>query len=294
MCLDGRRWRSIWRKERKMGYDRDRDDKSFAVYKMLYKGMPWDLFDFDNLESDSNGYYVKLKSVNELKSDERLNLGKYEAMIEKYGGILRLSGDADFGMKQNCTFDKETYNKAKEFFENMPTELMHMDNNYSLLVVNGGMNCRKGFKNCYRDIFPRFIYAISKYYEITVEEEKRKYTEQNLGKISAGSRPKKGMTKEKYDAKKEELYNRFYKQEIPALMCFLDTFDNFEDYFIKTHFWGESSFEIRNLLNKIKEFGKLIDNLSFYEESNIIKYCELAKEYWMIRNKIMKEKGIGT
>ena len=94
--------------------------------------------------------------------------------------------------------------------------------------------------------------------------------------------------------KKEELYNRFYKQEIPALMCFLDTFDNFEDYFIKTHFWGESSFEIRNLLNEIKEFGKLIDNLSFYEESNIKKYCELAKEYWMIRNKIMKEKGIGT
>ncbi len=35
-----------------MEFDRDRDEKSFAVYKELYKGLPWDLFDFDNLEND--------------------------------------------------------------------------------------------------------------------------------------------------------------------------------------------------------------------------------------------------
>lgn len=278
-----------------MGFDRDRDDNSFTVYKMLYKGMPWDLFDFDNLESDSNGNYVRLKFLSELKkNNEHLNLGKYEAMIKEYGGILCLSGDADFGMKLKSTFDKktETYKIAVDFFKENPTNLMHKENNFSLLPVNGGMNCRKGFKNCFRDIFPRFIYAISEYYEITDEEKKRKYAQNKLGKISAGGRRKKGMTDEVYNAKREELHKRYYEQEIPALMSFLDTFDSFEDYFVKTYFWGENSCKINCLMNQIKEFGESIDNISFYEKYNIIKYCELAKEYWMIRNGIMKEKGI--
>lgn len=142
-----------------MAFDKDRDETAFNLYEKLYKGMPWELFDFKNLDRDSNGYIVKLKKIEEC---EQLNLGKYKDMIKKYGGILCLSGDADVGMKLNCTFYKneELYKQVKKSFNENPEDLMHKESNFSLIAVNGGMNCRKGFRNCFRDIFPRFLFSM--------------------------------------------------------------------------------------------------------------------------------------
>lgn len=275
-----------------MSFDRDRDAEAFEAYKKLYKGKPWSLFDFENLKSDSTGYYVELKRKEQLSEDEINTLGIYTNMIEKYGGEICLSGDADFGMKESNTLDdgtekKDMYCYAEQLLLESPKKKMHELENFSLLIVNAGLNSRKGLKNCYRDIFPRYIAVLYSYYEQDNEEGKIQFVKEKLGKLCLGSRPSKNMTEEEYKKRQDELTNRYYEREIPSLICYLDLFGSFENYCIQTYFFGDKSDEIKTLIKEMKEFGEKIDNRSFYEKGNIQKYCELANKYWKLKGKII-------
>ena len=249
-------------------YDRDRNKKSFDKYKKIYKGvMPFGLFDFDKLRSiDKNGYAVRLKTDKQLKN-ENINLSedsKYFDMINNYGRIL-ISGDSDFGIK-NFTFTSNTndiaYGVAGEFIEN-PCEKMHSIYNFSLMLRSGGMNSKKGV--CYNDEFPKFTCKIKEYYSLD-QCEKELFVRENLfyGKI------------DKYENWK-------------YIICFLDLFDSFPDYYIKVYFFGEEREEIVNdidvLMADIIKFGaeKCVCNAT--EE-----YCKLAKRYWKIKKKIIDDR----
>lgn len=277
-----------------MGFHKDRDSEAFIVYKKLYTGMPWLLFDFNNLKYDTNGYYVVLKNKEELDKEGISDLGKYKEMVEKFSGILCLSGDTDFGMKFGNTFnmDEQAYSYAEQFFDATPEEMMHKSDNYSLLIVNTGLNCRKGLRNLYRDIFPQYVYALYLYYSMENDDlcKKIKFVKDKLGKPSLAFRPKKGMSLEEREGKKNELKKRYCETEIPALICYLDSFGSFENYFTQTYFWGCNSEETRSLLNSIRKFGKQVDINSFYEKENIEEYCHLAKQYWEMRNNIIEQK----
>ncbi|MBR4759157.1 MAG: hypothetical protein IK078_03280 [Lachnospiraceae bacterium] len=271
-----------------MGFDKDRDENAFNFYKMMYTDLPWALFDFDHLDNDNKGYFVTLKTKSELEVAGYEDLTKYTDLVEQYGGILRLSGDADFGMKCKSTFNnnQEAYKCACKLIEN-PDEIMHSNCNFSLMAMNGGMNSNKGFRR-YRDIFPRFLYAISQYYEIKEMDKKTEFVQNNLGTWNtAGGRPKKDISKETRNAEQEKKYKSYIEQDIPALICFLDTFDDIDDYCVKTFFWGKNSPDIKKLLKDIKKFGAKVDYTSINQ--NVNEYCELAKRYWQERNKIIEE-----
>ena len=162
------------------------------------------------------------------------------------------------------------------------------------MVVNGGMNCKKGLKSGYRDIFPCYLAGIAEYYSCKDLNAKSDFAKQNLCKLSSGGRPKKGMLEKEKEERKKILYDRFEKEEVPALCCFLDSFDGFEDYCKKTYFWGriteENEKQISNCIKEIKNFG---NNYKIINKDNIEEYRKLANTYWTIRDEIISNNNQG-
>lgn len=263
--------------------DADRNSDAFENYRDLYVKWPWNLFDFDNLKKDNNGIYIKSKEKKELEKIWSYNNLK----SEDKENVLRigLSGDTDFGMKygRNDTFfNDEIYRVCKSFFldklekmnktfddtlfDDTLLEMMHSQFNFSLMLMQGGMNRRKGN---FRDRFPEWVYMISVYYTFTEKEEKEEYV------------------------KKELLSTTDNISNVNVALSYLDLFGSFKGYYINTYFFGEETPEIIELMegeNGMIKYGKKRRNNNIRFADSVKDYCDFAWRYWEIRNKLIEKK----
>ncbi|MGN0438261.1 MAG: hypothetical protein ACI4F4_07015 [Lachnospiraceae bacterium] len=243
-----------------INYDQDRQ---WLTWELLYKKMyrqenckVWSLFDFNKLKTDQCGWYAVTKPANEIQNFDDLE-ESYKKFILKYSGIFKLSGDADFGMKESTNIE------LRKLIGNAEGK-MHQFYNFSLCPCTGGMNCRKG--NSYSDIFPIMLYKISEYYLLS-EDKKIEYAQNNLC---------------------NKTNSKVYETtDVPSLCAYLDLFENYENYCIQVYFWGKKRDDILLLIQNMTELGKekfTQNNVSAWD-----KYCEYAKQYWAIRNQLIIE-----
>lgn len=128
------------------------------VYRKLYSTDQWEFWNLIDMDHIKNGL---------AKFKENINIKEYKeakviAFYNNYKDIFKISGDADFGLKQTA-------------FE----PLMHSICNFSLMPVTGGMNSKKGLKSGYSDEFDTFLIALEGYWNCE-KKDKRSYVKENL------------------------------------------------------------------------------------------------------------------
>lgn len=224
----------------------------------------WGLLDFEKNHDGTVGWKSEIKwnKENEL----------FKEFKDKYPKF-RISGDADFGMKDIAC---NTYTENAE-------EKMHMFYNFSLMPVTGGMNNKKGAFEYY-DRFYEFIYHLSQYFNKERGEVRYKYAKNNL-------------------------WHNSWKREITlnALCDFLDLFKNEHDYYNKIYFVDNNKYILSegkvvtcfvdNLIKEGEKTSKEVNDKKVREGKQKIKgvinpkkHCELAETYWGIRTIKMKKK----
>lgn len=227
-------------------------DRKEIVFKNLYKIIydkddweVWEIFDFDKLYKDSNGYYITLRNEVDSSSFSLINQSKvkalYEICKENPKFKFTFSGDADYNLKK-YDFGKDT----------------HSFYNFSLLPCRGGINTRKGAKYGFNEQFGVFLNSIKEYYEIKCDIKKKEFIKNNLFHF--------GRLKEEY----RDLVLRFY-------IAYFDLFNDFYNYCLKVHLI--ENYMVNNILSKnITEENKneVLDYWTYKEEK--IRNIYLAKK----------------
>lgn len=235
------------------------------LYKHIYNEKDWTfwgLLDFDANDDGTIGWKSEINWNSENKP--------FKKFVDNFPNF-KITGDADFGMKDN---------QCNEYIKNAK-EKMHMFYNFSLMPQTGGMNNKKGAFGHY-DRFDEFIYYLSNYYKIIDENERYEYAKIYLW----------------HNSRKKEI-------TLKTLCDFLNLFKDIYDYLRKIYFIDNERYTIdgniivENFVKDLVDAGektaqevskkkavtgkKKIKGVIYIE-----KYCELAKTYWEIRRNKMQ------
>lgn len=229
------------------------------------------IFDFDKLRITGQPSKYRYFAINRKES---LNFPQFNKWLNK----VKIGGDTDFNFKSGCKRNRK-YEFYKDIIENEVSflklekvkfldqlneckERHHSLENFSLMLVTGGLNNFKGSLS--QDRIDRFVFLLNEYFEL--REDTRNYEHVVFSRAIA----RKSKTNEN---------NPLILKDI--LYDYLNMFTDINDYC--------------NKIYKISD-QKLISDLiasgskgTFKTGQDVVEYMRLAMHYWEIKARILSK-----